>query len=59
VLADEPTGKLDRAAGAQVVDVLLQVCADTGAALLISTHDRTVASRLDAVWTLRDGELVG
>jgi ABC-type lipoprotein export system ATPase subunit len=57
VLADEPTGKLDRAAGAQVVRLLLHACDHIGAGLVVSTHDRTVARRMDVVWNLHDGEL--
>ena len=43
ILADEPTGQLDRASGAAVVDVLLAAAAHAGAALVVSTHDPTVA----------------
>jgi putative ABC transport system ATP-binding protein len=59
VLADEPTGKLDRATGAQVVDLLLHACAHLGAGLVVSTHDRAVARRMDVVWNIHDGELAG
>ena len=46
ILADEPTGQLDRTNGAAVVDVLLAASEHAGSALLISTHDLTVAARL-------------
>jgi putative ABC transport system ATP-binding protein len=58
IFADEPTGQLDRAAGAHVVNVLLQAAAHLGAGLVLATHDATVAERLDAIWKLHDGELV-
>jgi predicted ABC-type transport system involved in lysophospholipase L1 biosynthesis ATPase subunit len=57
VLADEPTGKLDRVTGTQVVDLLLEACAHVGAGLVVATHDRSVARRLDVAWSLHDGEL--
>jgi putative ABC transport system ATP-binding protein len=58
VLADEPTGKLDRAASGRVLDLLLEAARHVGAGLVVSTHDRCVADRLDETWTLHDGELV-
>jgi ABC-type lipoprotein export system ATPase subunit len=57
VLADEPTGKLDRATGAHVLDVLLSAVDEVDAALVVSTHDPTVSSRLPQQWTMRDGNL--
>jgi ABC-type lipoprotein export system ATPase subunit len=57
ILADEPTGQLDRASGAHVVDVLLAAADEAGAGLVISTHDPTVAARLPAVWELHGGRL--
>jgi ABC-type lipoprotein export system ATPase subunit len=57
ILADEPTGQLDRASGANVVDVLLDAADHAGAGLVISTHDPTVARRLPDVWELHGGRL--
>ncbi|WP_028058977.1 ABC transporter ATP-binding protein [Candidatus Solirubrobacter pratensis] len=57
ILADEPTGQLDRANGAIVVDVLLAAAAHAGAALVVSTHDPTVAERLPDVWEIHSGRL--
>ncbi|MYS82530.1 ABC transporter ATP-binding protein [Embleya scabrispora] len=57
VLADEPTGQLDRATGGQVIDVLLAAAAEIGAALVVTTHDPTVARRLDTRWRMHDGRL--
>jgi putative ABC transport system ATP-binding protein len=56
ILADEPTGNLDEAAGAVVVDLLVQA-AGAGRAVLIVTHEERVASAADRVVTLRDGRL--
>src|SRR3954451_19123728 len=47
VLADEPTGQLDSATGQHLVDVLLAAADRIGAGLLVTTHDREVADRLD------------
>jgi ABC-type lipoprotein export system ATPase subunit len=57
VVADEPTGQLDRTTGARMLDVLDAAVADIGAALLLSTHDPRVAARFDARWTMSDGRL--
>lgn len=57
ILADEPTGQLDHRAGALVIDVLLQAADDLGAALIVATHDPTIAQRLPTEWAMRDGRL--
>ena len=57
ILADEPTGQLDRLNAATVVDALLDAAGETGAALVVATHDPLVAERLTRVWDLRDGAL--
>jgi putative ABC transport system ATP-binding protein/lipoprotein-releasing system ATP-binding protein len=59
ILADEPTGQLDRSSGAAVVDVLLAAAEHAGAGLVISTHDPTVLGRITEVWEIRDGRLSG
>jgi len=57
ILADEPTGQLDHANGAAVVDVLLAASEHVGSALVISTHDLSVAERLPERWEMHSGEL--
>ncbi len=57
ILADEPTGQLDQVNGAAVVDVLLAASRHAGSALVISTHDLTVAGRLPERWEMRSGEI--
>lgn len=57
ILADEPTGSLDRATGEGVLDLLLEAVSFSGAALVIITHDETVAARMDRVFELRDRTL--
>ncbi|MFE0523211.1 ABC transporter ATP-binding protein [Streptomyces sp. NPDC058954] len=58
ILADEPTGRLDHATGARVLDALLAAADHTGAALIVTTHDPAVAARLTVRRTMRDGRLL-
>ena len=57
VLADEPTGNLDEATGDAVLDLMLTLQAETGAALLMVTHSHRLANRLDARVHLHGGQL--
>jgi putative ABC transport system ATP-binding protein len=57
VLADEPTGQLDRATGQRLIEVLLTTATRIGAALVVSTHDPAVADRLDTHWYMHEGRL--
>jgi predicted ABC-type transport system involved in lysophospholipase L1 biosynthesis ATPase subunit len=57
VLADEPTGNLDSATGAEIFDLLTGVVRERQAALVMVTHDRTAAKQADRVVTLADGRL--
>ena len=56
LLADEPTGELDQATGAQIATLLDRVNAD-GTALVIVTHDAELAGRARRVLTMRDGTI--
>jgi putative ABC transport system ATP-binding protein len=58
ILADEPTGNLDEATGDAVLDLLLELVADTGAALLMVTHSARLAARLGRRLVLSRGRLV-
>ncbi len=57
VLADEPTGNLDEETGRQVLDLMLELVAETGAALLCVTHSRALADRLERQLRLSGGRL--
>jgi putative ABC transport system ATP-binding protein len=57
ILADEPTGALDTANAAGVIDLLLEVRRDIGATLVMVTHDRDAARRMDRRIGLRDGRV--
>ena len=58
VLADEPTGNLDGATAARVLDRLTALARDDGRTLLVVTHDAAIARRADLVLHLVDGRLV-
>ncbi len=57
VLADEPTGNLDRGTADQVFDLILQLNAKIGTALVMVTHDPTLAARMQRTLTISDGIL--
>jgi putative ABC transport system ATP-binding protein len=58
IFADEPTGNLDAATGAEIIDLLFARRAETGATLLIITHDASLAARCARVLTMADGRIV-
>ena len=57
VFADEPTGNLDTATGSGVMDLLFARRAETGATLVVITHDPALAERCERVITLADGRI--
>ncbi|MEU9171133.1 ABC transporter ATP-binding protein [Streptomyces sp. NPDC048420] len=59
VFADEPTGALDQATSTEVVRLLTFVTRDSGAALVMVTHDADVAAHCDRVLQVRDGRISG
>jgi putative ABC transport system ATP-binding protein len=58
IFADEPTGNLDAATGEEIINLLLARRAETGATLLIITHDAALAARCERVLTMADGVIV-
>ncbi|PYM91108.1 MAG: ABC transporter [Candidatus Rokuibacteriota bacterium] len=57
LLADEPTGNLDSATGAQIIELLLALNRRHGSTLVLVTHDEALAGRADRVVKLHDGRI--
>ena len=58
LLADEPTGNLDKANGDKVIEILGQLAHEQGYCVIIVTHDPSIAERSDKVWRMTDGVLI-
>ena len=58
ILADEPTGSLDRRMANIVMDSLLRATRDAGKTLVMVTHDMTMADKCDRILTMEEGRLV-
>jgi lipoprotein-releasing system ATP-binding protein len=58
VLADEPSGNLDHANGERLHDLLAEVVRDLAVAMVVVTHNRSLAERATVVYKLEEGELV-
>jgi len=52
ILADEPTGNLDKTTGLNVFDLLQRICCENGATLVMVTHDQTIAKKLGKIWEI-------
>jgi len=57
MLADEPTGNLDQDTGAMVIDLMFNLARKKGAAILLITHDRSLAIKADRMLTMNHGHL--
>jgi putative ABC transport system ATP-binding protein len=57
ILADEPTGSLDTAAGDEIMYLLAELNASQGTTIIVVSHDRRVARATDRILTMRDGRI--
>lgn len=57
LLADEPTGNLDRRNALNVLDMMLELQNELGTALVVVTHDDDLAARFNRILTMREGRL--
>ncbi|MBQ9930180.1 MAG: ABC transporter ATP-binding protein [Oscillospiraceae bacterium] len=57
LLADEPTGAVDAKTGAYILDMLRDINRNTGLTVVIVTHDRMLAKKVNRVVTIRDGKI--
>jgi putative ABC transport system ATP-binding protein len=58
ILADEPTGNLDSATGAQIIELLLALKRRRGSTLVLVTHDQALTRHADRVVSLHDGRIL-
>ncbi len=58
ILADEPTGNLDKANGENVIEILRQLAHQQRYCVVVVTHNLEIAERSDKVWSMSDGVLV-
>lgn len=56
IVADEPTGQLDQAGGAVLIDRLLAWGRQSGSAIVVATHDERVAAKMSRIWRMRHGK---
>ena len=59
VLADEPTGDLDKAAARSIMALMLELNQRLGVTFLVATHNEALCSLGDRTWALQDGRLIG
>lgn len=57
IIADEPTGNLDKRTGDETMDLLIRCASQYGQTLIVVTHDPLVANRADIVLRIEDGKL--
>jgi ABC-type lipoprotein export system ATPase subunit len=55
ILADEPTGQLDHPTSQHLMNILLDFVDETGAALVVATHDPAIAGRMETIWRMSYG----
>ena len=59
LLADEPTGNLDRQTAQEIITLLLRLNSSTGTTLVMVTHDNDIARRMERCIQVHDGRVAG
>ena len=57
VLADEPTGNLDEENAHAIFDIMCEINDEVGTALVVVTHDNSLAAKMDQCWKIQDYQL--
>jgi lipoprotein-releasing system ATP-binding protein len=57
IIADEPTGNLDKTNSNNIINELLKISAINKTSLLLATHDLSIAKKMDKIYKLQDGVL--
>jgi lipoprotein-releasing system ATP-binding protein len=57
LLADEPTGNLDRVTGEEIIDLLLHIIEERGLSMVIATHNQRVAYKMSKIMEIVDGRI--
>jgi lipoprotein-releasing system ATP-binding protein len=57
LIADEPTGNLDRITGEEIIDLLLQIKKEEELSILIATHNQQLADKLEKQMEIVDGKI--
>jgi lipoprotein-releasing system ATP-binding protein len=57
LLADEPTGNLDRVTGEEIIDLLLRIREERGLSMVIATHNQRVADKMSKIMEIVDGRI--
>ncbi len=58
ILADEPTGSLDSVNSLKLMDILLELCRESGRTVIIVTHDMKISGKADRVLSMIDGKII-
>ena len=58
ILADEPTGNLDKKNTTNIIDILIQLCKENRSTLIMVTHDNDLLTKFDKTYTIESGKIL-
>ena len=58
ILADEPTGNLDKKNTTNIIDILIQLCKENKSTLIMVTHDNDLLTKFDQTYTIESGKIL-